>query len=217
MKHKKDHQILAPYRAVQRNGRVMGEHRYIMEQHLGRRLRRDEHVHHKNGSRLDNRLDNLELLSSAAHCKHHGKLHAKKLPKWAIDKIRRGASAQSVAGALGVCVSNVFRKLRRQIPERVRRKHPWTKPAEQWNRALDMFFSKRFEMDEIAKHTGISKSKIYKRASKDPRYDRHRNVTPEGKQHTVIRLHQIGWKIKGIADEVGVDRSTVWRIIKRRT
>lgn len=39
----------------------VGTHRIIMENHLGRRLIKGENVHHINGVRDDNRLENLEL------------------------------------------------------------------------------------------------------------------------------------------------------------
>jgi hypothetical protein len=43
-----------------KTGRI-AEHTYVMSQHLGRSIRKDESVHHKNGIRNDNRIENLEL------------------------------------------------------------------------------------------------------------------------------------------------------------
>lgn len=52
----------------ERKARMVKQHRVVMEEYLGRALLPGENVHHINGVRTDNRIENLELWSTKQPC-----------------------------------------------------------------------------------------------------------------------------------------------------
>src|SRR5574343_2068014 len=60
-------------RLIWHEGKRQRAHRVIMEKYIGRKLMIDEEVHHVNHNPLDNRIENLELITKQKHTELHSK------------------------------------------------------------------------------------------------------------------------------------------------
>lgn len=63
--------MVAPMATASTRGEYLAEHRLVAARMLGRPLTSDEHVHHMNGHKADNRPENLEIHSGADHKRSH--------------------------------------------------------------------------------------------------------------------------------------------------
>lgn len=60
------------FKGARKDGLIM-EHRYVMSLHIGRPIRKDEAVHHINGNKTDNRIENLLLMTHGEHSAMHNR------------------------------------------------------------------------------------------------------------------------------------------------
>lgn len=74
------------YKMIVVDNKKVYEHRYVMEQKLGRKLLPGEEVHHIDGDKANNDPNNLMVLTMEDHKKFHRDIHTGKFVSRVVEK-----------------------------------------------------------------------------------------------------------------------------------
>jgi transposase-like protein len=186
------------YRVVKRAGsrQALKEHRLVVEASIGRKLTRNEHVHHINGDKLDNRLSNLAIIEGGEHVALH---HRLVIDVEAIKSLRsQGLSVRSIAKQMGVSCKAISRRLQDIGVDTSIRFLTWD-----FDKAVDMLkgganratIAKTLKINESTLNEAFSKGGVQ---CSDSRYKHTYDAA------RILSLHSTGVSIRGIAREIGI-------------
>ena len=93
-----------------------------MQEHLGRKLEHTEIVHHINGNKLDNRIENLEVMRLSDHLSYHKKGANKCKNGWAhkYEKCIKCGTRERKHRGRGLCTLCYSREYEQIRPPRIK-------------------------------------------------------------------------------------------------
>jgi HNH endonuclease len=111
------------YIEIRVNGEAKLEHRHVMEQILGRSLKRNELVHHRNHDKTDNHPDNLVLTTASDHMKLHNPQGPHRTPRRALCRFCHQEVMTLYTGKLSriVCSSPICKRAQQREADQASR------------------------------------------------------------------------------------------------
>jgi transposase len=144
------------YKTIQVEGKQVRLHRFLMEKKLGRKLTFDEVVHHINGNKHDNRVENLEVLSRGDHLRLHPEVRDKCIEKHTIDidmdlvkHMYQTMTIKEVAEHFGVATMTIWYRLKKAGVET-------NKLTKEDVKKIQLYLSEKRNQNEIAKEFKVS-------------------------------------------------------------